>query len=284
MKNHFVYAYAGNKRNEVEEIYKHMNLDLRSGSSLGDSESKGRDGITTFIECYCGTSALSYYLWKNKLFNGKFILNDIDSKLIKIYKLMKDENGIDKFNDGMKIIIDEFNLYDNDEERKIFYNSLNRDLLECYVFVNKYYCMRAGMYPLLSRTKQIKPFDLRETEIYKFVKDADITFTNREAIDVIEEYKGNKECFLFLDPPYIFTCNDFYKGSVNDIKLNIYEYLFNNNINDFDCEVMLCIENIWINKMLFKQNLIHEPYKKRYENSRKKTEHIVVVKIKKMIF
>ncbi len=46
MKNHFLYSYSGNKRNECQRLYKLMNF----------------DNIDTIIETNCGSSALSYYI------------------------------------------------------------------------------------------------------------------------------------------------------------------------------------------------------------------------------
>ena len=46
MKNHFYFPYVGNKREEVEYILNNLNL----------------DNITTIIEPFCGSCALSYYI------------------------------------------------------------------------------------------------------------------------------------------------------------------------------------------------------------------------------
>jgi len=46
MKNHFYMPYFGNKRTEVSIIYKHLDL----------------NNITTIIEPYAGSAAISYYI------------------------------------------------------------------------------------------------------------------------------------------------------------------------------------------------------------------------------
>ena len=46
MKNHFVISYAGNKRNEVTRIYETLKL----------------ENITTIVEPFCGTAAVSFYI------------------------------------------------------------------------------------------------------------------------------------------------------------------------------------------------------------------------------
>lgn len=42
MKNHFIFSYAGNKRNEAENIAEKINF----------------DNITTIIEPFCGSAAI----------------------------------------------------------------------------------------------------------------------------------------------------------------------------------------------------------------------------------
>ena len=60
MKNHFIFSYVGNKRNEIAEIYKHINF----------------EGIETIIETNCGSSAMAYYISVQNPNRYKYILND----------------------------------------------------------------------------------------------------------------------------------------------------------------------------------------------------------------
>ena len=75
-----------------------------------------------------------------------------------------------------------------------------------------------------------------------------------------------------MDPPYLNACNDFY----NDSHVNIYEYLFNNNILNDKAKIYLILENIWVIKLLFKGLGIIE-YEKQYQSlKKKKTIHILI--------
>ena len=76
-------AYAGNKRNEVEGLYNEIKDQLND--------------IETIIEPFCGSSVFSYYLSLKHPKNFKYILNDNNKKLIKIYKIMKDEDLMNDF-------------------------------------------------------------------------------------------------------------------------------------------------------------------------------------------
>ena len=77
MKNHFFYPYVGNKREEVEHIYNLLDL----------------NNIDTIVEPFCGSCAVSYYLWtQNKDKKYKYILNDLDGNLINLLKVLETVN------------------------------------------------------------------------------------------------------------------------------------------------------------------------------------------------
>ena len=77
MKNHFFYPYFGNKREEVEHICNLLDL----------------NNIDTIVEPFCGSCAVSYYLWtQNKDKKYKYILNDLDGNLINLLKVLETVN------------------------------------------------------------------------------------------------------------------------------------------------------------------------------------------------
>lgn len=180
-----------------------------------------------------------------------------------------------KINDEMNKIIIEFNKYSDDIERKKYYELIkkNNDLYS-YLFTNKYHSIHAGFYPQIKRLKEIKPFKIEEIPVYNFIVNEKITFLNLDALELINKYKNNENIILILDPPYVQSCNDFYSNQ----NMNIYEYLYNNNIDDYKCEIVLILENMWINKLLFRTNKILLEYNKKYEASKKKTTHIIITK------
>ena len=264
MNNHFFFSYAGNKRQEIKIIYNELEPILKD--------------VKTIIEPYCGSGAMSYYISLLHPKKYKYILNDNNKMLIMLYRLVQEGIKEKEVEDKINKFIIKFNACKTNEERKIYYNSILKDdgCICSFIFVNKYYCMRQGLCPLFERTKELKPFKFSTFPIYNFIKNEDITFLNNDALNVINDYKDNKENLLLLDPPYIATCNDFYINS----NMNIYEHLYNNNINNFICHIYLILENIWINKLLFNSNYISDSYDKKYEVSKKKTTHIIISKKK----
>ncbi len=102
-----------------------------------------------------------------------------------------------------------------------------------------------------------------------FIRNENITITNIDGIETYNKYKDDKQNLIFLDPPYMLSCNDMY----NHRGINIYEYLYKNPISKEKAKIYLCLENIWLIKLLF-QNYKFIEYDKRYEMSNKKTTHL----------
>ena len=59
------------------------------------------------------------------------------------------------------------------------------------------------------------------------------------------------------------------------INVNIYEYLYKNNIDNMKALIILCLESNWIIKILF-NNQIKKEYVKQYQISKKKTNHLII--------
>ena len=148
---------------------------------------------------------------------------------------------------------------------------VKEDNLLSWFIKHKIYNIRPGLFPENIRTYK-ETINLKSFPIYNFFKNNDITFYNEEALSIYEKYKNSKENLILLDPPYINSCNDFYINK----NINIYEYLCNNNIKKEKARIILILENIWIIRLLFKNNMIIHEYEKKYEMNRRKTTHIII--------
>ena len=85
-----------------------------------------------------------------------------------------------------------------------------------WIIIHKIYAIRPGLFP--SDRQMIITFNfLKECPIINFLRTEQISFLNIDAINIINQYKNSKKCFIFLDPPYLLSCNDFYKNA----KVNI---------------------------------------------------------------
>ena len=268
MKNHFFFSYAGNKRQEVEHIYENINF----------------KNIDTIVEPFCGSSALSYYIWtQNRTKNYKYILNDLDSNLIELLRLVRDDK-YKEIEDDVNKKREEILFYEDDmiEAKKIYNEYVKQKDLKGYVFGNRYRAMTPGMFPSRDyKTRFNNILNIPEIPIYDFLKTADIEIYNEDANKIIEKY-DNKKSFIFLDPPYIASCNNFYSTDTGENINNIYEMLSSKGLKNFKCKILICHENNWLFKILFKDYLDGEKeYKKQYDSNlqgkgKKITTHIVV--------
>lgn len=249
MKNHFITSYAGNKREECKDIYTLCNF----------------DNITTIVEPFCGSSAFSYYVSLNHPKKFKYILNDNNKHLIELYKILKDET-----------------LYNNfklEVEKKVeIVKSSKDEYLKCvnsgtfigWFIGQKYYNMRPALYPA-NKKRWNKLNDLYP--IINFLRNEDVEFCNMDGKDIFEKYMNDTDKLIFLDPPYVATCNDFYEAS----NCNIYEFIFNNNPINLKSNIIFALENSWIIKLLLKElidkcNVLLKD--KIYQNTHKNTTHI----------
>lgn len=266
MKNHFFFSYAGNKRQEVEHIYNNINL----------------EGIDTIVEPFSGSCAVSYYIWtQNKDRNYKYILNDLDDKLIELLRTIRG-GKYEEIQDDVNAAREEILSYEDDMEsaKKVYLNYTKNGTVNGYVLGNKYHKLRAGMFPMGELHRMKKQLDLTSSPIYEFLTTAEIEIYNTDANKIIYDY-DNEKSFIFLDPPYIASCNNFYSTDTGENIENIYEILYHKGLKNFKCKVLICHENNWLFKILFNDYLDGETeYEKRYNNTIKskhnKTSHICV--------
>lgn len=241
--NHFFLPWYGNKRTECKTIYDNLNL----------------DGIETIVEPFCGTSAISYYISTLHPLKYTYYLNDNNPLLIQLYEISKNE---EKFNQ----LICDLNELRTVISNKIKYDELDIKTFIGWVYKNKIYSIRPGLYPLL-RDRGPDIFNkMLYMPILNFLRTEKIIFTCECGIKILNNFKDNSKALVFLDPPYLQACNDFYSNS----DTSIYEYLFKNPILEYKCKIYLCLELNWIIKMLFEKYEIIE-YGKRYTGSKKKS-------------
>lgn len=250
MKNHFVFAYAGNKRQEVERLYTNLNLDK----------------IKYIVEPFCGTSAFSYYISTKHPGEFYYVLNDNNTYLVKLYNLLRSVKKTKAFekevNDKCKDI-DCKEKYDALKQEDSFIN---------WFILNKNYRIRPGFY---NQDRGMKVVNFDDYPVVKFLREEKVVILNEDGNDIVERFRDKKCCLMFLDPPYIISTNSFYRNP----NLNIFEYLSINKIQKFGCRVILCLNDNWIIRLMF-EGCIKEEYDKQYETSRgrndNKVKHLII--------
>lgn len=248
--NHFFISYAGNKRRECDTIYKEIK-ELLDG-----------DEIETIIEPYCGSSAISFYIAHNYPHKFKYILNDNNEHLIKTYEIFKDEKQLD-------ILIEQLNEMCKDLNKEKYMAIVKQDTHISWFIKHKIYAIRAGLFKLDYKFKDF--IFLKNTPIIKFLRTEDITTQCKDGIETLIKYKDDKRSLIILDPPYLELCNDFYKNS----NTNIYEHCHKFPITDHISKTICILNDMWIIRLLFKDQIKME-YNKMYQPNKRKVVHLII--------
>ena len=259
MKNHFIIPYIGNKREEVYIIYDNISQYIKDKKII--------------VEPFCGSSSISYYISLQQPNKYKYILNDLDKKLIELYNIMTDEDKLKKFIDDInKLCFVENKFID----KETYLNIVKKDDIYGWFISRKFYNIRSGLYPQDGRVKKKIDFEkINKIPIINFLRTEEIIFKNIEAIDIFEEYKNKDDVFLIMDPPYLQNCNDYYESDKR-IRLNIYEHVYNNHVLNKK-NMLFILEKNWIVNLLFRKYKKIE-YDKIYNSAKKKkTKHILFI-------
>ncbi len=252
IKNHFIFWYAGNKRNEIKEI-------IKASEHLFNDD----NNIKCIVEPFAGSSCFSWYLYEHLGKKDKlYILNDSDKILMQLYEIMRDVEKLKEFEKKInEILSEEFSKdkYNKEQFNKIIRNK-DKKYNDIYIYYikEKIYGFRKNLY---------KPnyiywyINLFECPIINFLQNANIILSCVDGLNIYKEYENNNEALIFLDPPYLLSSNVFYK---NNRETSIYEYLFYNKIENAKWNIILCLENNFIIKMLFANSNKSIEYNKHY--------------------
>lgn len=243
-KVHFYYSYPGNKYNEMNCIYPSLNL----------------DGIKNIVEPFAGGCGFSFYIWeKNKDKNLTYYINDLDTTLFQFYKIASNQELQIEIEKNMHDWVDKITELTDIEDRRKVYNAI-KDLnnVSSRLFINRYYCIRPGLFPQNLKTWNKFYFD--KMPIHQFFKYANVITTNVDGNDIFEKYCNQQDCLIFIDPPYLDSNNAFY-CSIKGV--NIYERLWREKMNSKAAALYMVLEKTYITDALFGENQIHS-YAKRY--------------------
>jgi len=254
MKNHFYFSYFGNKRNEFKELYPHIKNILDG------------DEIEYIIEPYCGSCAISCAISQLYPKKFKYILNDTDKNLISLLKISQDKLKFIELNKEINELAKQ--VEGNKEE---YLKIIKNNSLASYFIKSKIYNIRQGLF---KTDYKYKPIDLTTCPIYDFLNSEEIILLNKDGFDVLEKYKDNSKCFIFLDPPYLFSENGYYDLTENKTT-NIYEYCAKYDLKQMKSYIILILNINWINRLIFRDYGIIE-YDKKYETTKKKLIHGII--------
>ena len=251
MKNHFIYCYSGNKRNETQNFLNNIKL----------------DNIKNIIEPFCGSSAISFAIWLEHKDAFIYSLNDSDKKLIEVYNIMKNE-PIEEIEKN----VNEFSKNIKNKDDWLYELKNNDKTIYSYIFFKKFSKMsQYGFFPL---GKNLNTFTIsKETKQFiEFIKQPYVHIAQGDWFEVFDKFKNEETALFMIDPPYVMSCNDHYVEK----NLNVYEYFSNNKIEIFKSKIYLILEDHWILRLIFKNNKILLKYAKQYQINHKQTHHLII--------
>ena len=244
--NTILLSCFGNKKNEYKKYLKEIILN-----------NLNKDDI--FVEPFCGTGIISYNLFNsNKI---KTHINDIDNFRIKFYNDCKDINYIIDVNNNIESIKNK-----EDYIKFVDKKNINNDY-QSYIYSKLISAYRPGLFDS-SRKKKLINLNWSD-----FLNNTIITNNNFE--EIMELYKDNEKCFIYLDPPYLSSFNSSYKNydeGYNDenkkidnteIYIKILNYFKN-----CKCKILMSINNTALMSYIFK-DYIKQNYDLAYNFSHK---------------
>lgn len=197
MSNLFYYSYYGNKRTEIKHF--------------SDVITKliAKKEINTIVEPFCGSCALSLDLFvKKALKTLTYHMNDRDDHLISFFYDVKDNT--------CKKYIDYCNDYNKEFTCEKWKAQIKKYHKEPYEPLNYFYFHAFEYESRDPKFYDEKP-SIRKTLKFENYKDTDeffkkATLTCQDFRLIFEKYKDNANALLFLDPPYLDSCNKSYIG------------------------------------------------------------------------
>jgi site-specific DNA-adenine methylase len=109
--NHFIISYFGNKRKEMKDIFEIVDPYLNNKKMI--------------VEPFCGTAAFSYYISLKYPKRFKYVLNDCNENLIKLYHVLKNDEETKKIINEAK----ELNKDMNKEKYLTLYKNMNESVV-----------------------------------------------------------------------------------------------------------------------------------------------------------
>ena len=239
----------GNKQNDIKYFKNKLPMDCK-----------------IVIEPFGGTFAVIRNIYMNDKYK-KFV-NDNDKEL---YNLYINANQYAEYCKTMNDIASK-HLSENKKHvnYKLFIDDVISKGLDKSIFYNEWKNAKIAMGCNIKYSKT--------NDYTKALEDiSKITFENDDYMEIINKYRKNKDAFLFLDPPYLFSDNSTYQqqkfdNDPTDILINIYNIL---NDKTTKAKIMFIINDLKILRWLFK-DFIRGEYSKFYNLSKRTETHLII--------
>jgi site-specific DNA-adenine methylase len=252
MPNQILFGRLGNKEKDIKYFKNHLPLD-----------------VSKVIEPFGGTFAISRIIYKDDKYS-KFV-NDNDENLFEIYK------NPDKYSEFKKkmnnIAIKHLNIKKNVIYDKFIEEVKKDDTID----INSNF-FKIWHSEKVVRGRNVKTSkEINNDEHINIMKK--INFSCVDYMEIINKFKNDKNAFIFIDPPYMFSDNTQYSQQqrksgedMTDIIVNILE-IFKDKKNK--AKIMLVINDLKILRWLF-NGYIKADYDKIYQIGKRRDKILVI--------
>lgn len=220
-----------------------------------------------FIDLFCGGLDISINVNSCK----KILSNDINTKIIEVYTIMKNyeteelisyiEEQIEKY--GLTIENTEgYNKFRDDYNNAEKKNPLDLFILICYSFNHQIRFNRYGKFNMpFGKDRSYFNESLKKNLIkfHNIIKQENIVFTNFD-FTFLKPEKLSENDFVYCDPPYLITCATYNEqdGWNEELEKKLYELL--DQLNERN--IKFALSNVLYNKG--KENKILKEWSKKY--------------------
>jgi site-specific DNA-adenine methylase len=246
------------------------------------------------VEPFAGSAITSINHFLKYGETKKYHINDNDYVLINFYRNMKKNalEVINEYNNLKNSIINDPEFITKTPQNKAKYKKIiddykikvkerNKESLAAYfLFYSKIYSITNGLYPI--RKQNFVDINLTKYSLFlNFINKAKINCKNY--LSIFKKYKNNKKALLFLDPPYLASCNNYYltysgkdhkedKIIIDNTKLFI-DIL--NLLKNAKCKIILIINDNALTRFIYK-DFIKKSYDVTYRQTLKNTKHLII--------
>jgi hypothetical protein len=197
----FYFAYEGNKRKEIKEIEEDIIQMIDKGK------------IKKIVEPFCGSCALSVFLYNKFGDKLEYHLNDIDHFLMEFLTDIKNGNG-DKY---FQFINNECKNLTKDRFDEIINKGYPTNSIH-YIFMKKVYGMYPGRFPKYRKYGNYKWEKYEKLD--KFFQNKKTFLYTGNYCHIFKKFENDEASLIFLDPPYFSSYNkqyiSFSKGHYDD--------------------------------------------------------------------
>lgn len=251
MKDQILFGRLGNKTNDIKYFKEYLPLDIKN-----------------IVEPFGGTFSISRIIYNDDKYN--IFVNDSDTDLYEIYK------NPQEYSDYC-IKMNNYAIKNKTLKNgmKVDYKHFIKEIEEHKMNINEsFYNIWVGNNVIMGTN--IKPKkEINHKKCLDFMKN--INFSNDDYLNCIEKHRKNKDTFIFLDPPYLFSNNIQYKeqgekSDTTEIIYKIYELMKDKKTK---AKIMFIINDLKILRWLFK-DFIKGEYKKIYQIGKRKDNHLII--------